>query len=481
MEPSTPTHPVVDLLNAAEAANPAGIAIEAPGESLTYRQLVASVEDTSTHLVARGVRPGQRVLLLGDRASSFVVALLAIWKVGAVPAPVDATHPPARLRRYAAAAAADWEMAISSSIELSRPGHTRHGVPSGLSHILFTSGTTGEPAAVAVSTEPIRAMMAWYRNEFAVTSDDRVAMLSGLGHDPVLRDVIATLLGAATLVIPELDVLTAPGRLAEFMAVALPTILHCTPALLEFGLLGQQVPAEFASPRLILSGGAPLAPDMAAWIRERCPAARLLNVYGATETPQVATAYEVREQENPIPIGAGVAGAVALLASELPGLGGAADELVVRSPNLATGYLGTGREGETFAPDPLGEPGYRVYRTGDRATRRHDGAIVLTGRLDRQVSVNGYRVALEEIEVVALSHPEITHAEAALRKGAFGDTLTLAVELVQPDAVDRAALRRHLREHLPVHAIPSAIQVGARLLDKNNKLRLASAGDVSGR
>jgi non-ribosomal peptide synthetase component F len=478
---STSAHPVVDLLDRAAAANAAGIAIETSSESLTYGQLATRVTDAAAHLTVSGVRPGDVVLLLGERRSSFVIALLAIWQAGAVPAPVDAAHPLARLRRYASAAAAAWELAVSPSIATRRLGHPRHDVTGKLSHVLFTSGTTGEPAAVAVSAAPIQAMMAWYRNEFAVTPGDRVAMLAGLGHDPVLRDIIAALLGAATLVVPEPDVLTAPGRLAGFMDAAQPTIMHATPALLEFGLLGQPAAERFASPRLILSGGAPLAAPLAAEVLRRCPSARLLNVYGATETPQVATAYEVLGHENRIPIGTGVAGAVPMLASELPGLGGPADELVVRSPNLALGYLGSDQASERFTSDPLEEPGYRVYRSGDRASREEDGALVLTGRLDRQVSINGYRVALEEIEAAALSHPDVTHAEAGLRKGAFGDTLTVAVELAEPDAVDGASLRRHLRAQLPAHAIPSAIRIGARVLDKNNKSRLASAGDASGR
>ncbi|MFJ9847173.1 AMP-binding protein [Kitasatospora sp. NPDC101155] len=491
------THPVVRLLDCAVAARPDGIAIEAPDRTISYQELGEEVSGLAARLRRQGVAPQDRILIRGERSSHFVTALLATWAAGAVPAPVDGAHPEARIARYRAAARAQWmlsptlepESAPALSPALARLDDDGEAAPwSGLSHILFTSGTTGDPAAVAVGAEPLRAMSAWYAREFNPGPTDRVGLLGGLGHDPVLRDVIAALLGAATLVVPGPDVLAMPGRLVQFTGSAELTILHCTPALLEFGmLLGTEEDRRLPNVRLILCGGAPLPSAVAERTKVLCDTARLFNVYGTTETPQVAAAHELRAPRNTdttsptsvgehLPIGSGVAGAAVLLGAELPGADLAADEIVVRSGHLALGYLDDQRAKDRFRPDPLGEAGYRLYLTGDLGARGTDGELYVTGRADRQISVNGYRVALQEIEAAATRHPHVTRAAAALEAGPRGDVLAITVTIRDDNAVTAAELRRHLRGELPAHAVPSAVRFGESVLDRNHKARLVSNG-----
>ena len=482
------THPVIALLSAARAAGPDVCAVEAAGETLTYGELTERVEAHAAFLTESGVVPGERVLLIGERTSHFVITLLAVWSAGATPVPVDGAHPPARIEQYRTASRAHWTLWPGPEPKLHGPhnaalgGSTFHAQSP--SHLLFTTGTTGTPAAVAVPPEPMETMGAWYAREFAPGPGDRVPLLGGLGHDPLLRDLLASFLGRATLIIPEASVLTSPGHLAEFVTATGPTILHCTPALLEFGLLSVPAGTEFPSVRLILSGGAPLHYDLAARVLRSCPSARLLNVYGATETPQIAAAHEVTairpakdgtpavESDSPLPIGAGVAGADVVLAAELPFALPTArpDEIVVRSPNLATGYFNADRDNGRFEEDPLGEVGFRLYRTGDLGVRNPDGELLVVGRTDRQVSVNGYRVALEEVEAAALSHPSVTHAAAAFRSGPFGDVLSVRVAVID-ETIEPALLRRYLRSLLPSHAVPSALRIAEVELDHNHKKR----------
>ncbi|MEV7020606.1 AMP-binding protein [Kitasatospora sp. NPDC093558] len=474
-------HPVVSLLDRAIEARPEGTAIETPDRTISYRELGGQVAGLAAWLRKQGVASQDRILIRGERSSLFVTALLASWSAGAVPAPVDGAHPEARITRYREAAKADWVLSLTPEPVLVRLDDDHAPAPEdGLSHILFTSGTTGDPAAVAVGSEPLRAMSAWYAQEFNPGPTDRVGLLGGLGHDPILRDVIAALLGTATLVVPEPEVLSMPGRLVAFAEHAELTVLHGTPALLEFGLLlGTDPDHRLPKLRLVLCGGASLPGEIAQRTRTLCDTARLFNVYGTTETPQIAAAYELRVPSDAgqrVPIGNGVAGAVVLLGSEIPGAGLAADEIVVRSKNLALGYLGDDRAGNRFRPDPRGEEGYRLYLTGDLGVRGADGELRITGRADRQISVNGYRVALQEIEAAATRHPQVTQAAAALEAGPRGDVLAITVTVRDGDSVTSAELRRHLRGELPAHAVPSAVRFGEAVLDRNHKARLVPHG-----
>ncbi len=475
------THPVVSLLNHAVTARPEGSAIETADRVISYRELGNAVEGLAAWFGLQGVAPRDRILIRGERSSLFVTALLASWSAGAVPAPVDGTHPEARIARYQAAARVHWVLSLTPEPTLVRVDHGSAPVPGdGLSHILFTSGTTGNPAAVAVGPEPLRAMSAWYAQEFDPSPTDRIGLLGGLGHDPVLRDVVAALLGTATLVVPAPEALSMPGQLAAFAERAELTILHGTPALLEFGLLpGAGRDRRLSKLRLVLCGGAPLPGEVGRRMKLLCDSARLFNVYGATETPQIAAAHELRAPlgvGEHVPIGSGVAGAVVLLGAELPGADLEADEIVVRSRNLALGYLDDERVNDRFRPDPLGVEGYRLYLTGDLGVREADGELYVTGRADRQISVNGYRVALQEIEAAATRHPHVTEAAAMLETGPRGDFLAITVTVRDGTPVTSTDLRRHLRGELPAHAVPSAVRFGESGLDRNHKARLVANG-----
>src|SRR5262249_24491452 len=91
---------------------------------------------------------------------------------------------------------------------------------------------------------------------------------------------------------------------------------------------------------------------------------------------------------------------------------GVAGEICVGGAGLARGYLG--RPDLTalrFPPDPLsGEPGQRLYRSGDLASRRPDGDVACLGRIDHQVKIRGFRIEPAEIELALMGHPGVRQA-----------------------------------------------------------------------
>ncbi|MFP5284931.1 MAG: condensation domain-containing protein, partial [Thermoanaerobaculia bacterium] len=128
---------------------------------------------------------------------------------------------------------------------------------------------------------------------------------------------------------------------------------------------------------------------------------------------------------------------------------------------------------DRFVPDGEGgEPGSRVYRTGDLGRWRTDGMLDFLGRIDHQVKVRGFRIELGEIESALLGHPGVRETVVLAREdGVAGPRLVAYVVGGDGEVPMAAELRRHLRERLPEYMVPSAfVALPAMPLTANGKV-----------
>ncbi|HEX8686748.1 MAG TPA: MupA/Atu3671 family FMN-dependent luciferase-like monooxygenase, partial [Pyrinomonadaceae bacterium] len=202
------------------------------------------------------------------------------------------------------------------------------------------------------------------------------------------------------------------------------THLQCTPSAARTLASEPESLAALRTLKGLLVGGEALPAALARQLREALPC-KLYNTYGAAEATVRSTTYQIEDVGSSVPIGEPIANTqVRLLDARMrpvpPGVPG---ELYIGGAGVARGYLHRpGLTAERFVPDPLGgEPGARLYRTGDSARYLPDGNIEFLGRVDNQVKIRGRRVEVGEVEATLRRHPGVGEVAVVAREDETGE------------------------------------------------------------
>ncbi len=462
----------------------------------TWGDLDAASGRLAAQLLASGLGLAEPVAVWAHRAAPLAAALLGVLRAGGAFVILDPAHPPARLagavRRArphawveipgAGPVPAEVESALDGvprlrvdgpglPVEAGAPCVTVH--PDAPAWIAFTSGSTGEPKGVVGSHRPLSHFLEWHERTFGLGEADRFSLLSGLAHDPLLRDVFTPLWVGGELRVPSPERMGEPGWLAGWFAREAITATHLTPAMARLLATGEAEP--LTALRLVCSGGDALTGDDVARLRRTAPRARLVNFYGATETPQAMGWKSLELAEPRISLGRGIDGVDLLVLgrSGRPAGIGEMGEISIRTPYLALGYLddpaGTA---ERFAPAPGDTAGVRLYRTGDLGRYEPDGDVVYAGRADRQVKIRGFRIEPAEIEA-AIGGLEGVRDAVVVAREEGGERALVAYVVPAPGTAPglAARLRPLLASHLPDAMIPAVfIELPALPLTPNGKV-----------
>jgi len=135
--------------------------------------------------------------------------------------------------------------------------------PDDAAYVFFTSGTTGVPKGVVGCHKGLSHFLAWERHTFQIGPGDRVAQLTGLSFDVVLRDIFLPLTSGATLCLPETDADLSPDGVLSWLDRQRVSLLHAVPALAHVWL--DSAPPGSASLRhlrWVLFAGEPLTDDL---------------------------------------------------------------------------------------------------------------------------------------------------------------------------------------------------------------------------
>jgi amino acid adenylation domain-containing protein len=467
---------IFDRFLAACAERPDATAIVHPRGSWTYAQLERASRALAGQLLAM---PGddQVVALYSRRSGELVVAMLACLRAGLTFAVLDAAYPVERVQllldvlhpgRFVALGTDEGvlpQLKITGSVmrlddvdalEPTDATLDQAGADA-IAYLLFTSGTTGVPKCIATPHTPLVHFVDWYERTFAVDGRCRFSMLSGLGHDPVLRDVFVPLSAGAELHIPPQASVLDPTLLYGWLAEHRITHAHVTPQLSRIVCAGRRDRGPLSSLRFVFSGGDALRTKQATDVIAAAPDARVVNFYGATETPQ-AMGYHVfdpsvDDASDTVPIGRGIDD-VQLLVLDDALEPAARGQIAIRTRYLSAGYRDDAElTNKKFVANPhASDPTDRLYLTGDAGHVRPDGAVVIDGRLDDQVKIRGFRVELGDVVHHLQRIAQVKEAVVLAEALPDGERRLVAYLVGQPQT---AAVRDAMAAAVPAYMVPA--------------------------
>ncbi|HEU4536639.1 MAG TPA: non-ribosomal peptide synthetase, partial [Polyangiaceae bacterium] len=359
--------------------------------------------------------------------------------------------------------------------------------PDHLAYLLYTSGSTGRPKGVGNTHRGLTNRLLWGQEHFGLRTDERVLHKTPLGFDVSVWELFWPLVAGASLVLARPGDQRDGERLLALIERHDVSTLHFVPSMLA-AFLETPGLAQGARPlRRVVCSGEALPAALAAHFFAQL-AAELHNLYGPTEAAIEVSAWACERVPNAgsVPIGRPIANAQLYVLDPLgqplpPGVTG---ELFIGGVPLARGYhRRPALTAERFVPDPFGPPGARLYKTGDRARFRPDGAIEFLGRLDFQVKLRGQRVELGEVEAALRQQPAVQDAVAIVRDEVPGGQRLVAYvtgRAGEPPP-EPEALRAALARALPAAMLPWPIRVlDAMPLSPSGKLdrRALPAPDV---
>lgn len=406
--------------------------------TLTWGELHEQSARLARGLHEQGLRPGDRAVLWMGNHAGFVVALLALMRLGAVAVPVSTREALPGMayilqQCQASAVLADApRMALLAQTDvarcpdlrvclepaaptppgwlgaqtlLSQPPWTDHTDPpeEAPAVILYTSGTTGRPKGAVLTHLNLVHSVLHYRHALGLNAQDRALLAVPASHVTGLVAIVLAMagVGGCTVMLHEFKA-AACLQLLQTQRISYSLMVPTMYALcLRDPALAQ---TDLSSWRLAGFGGAPMPPATIAALRMQCPGIRLFNAYGATETTSPTTLTPPgSEQVDQV--------GIALPCAQ------------VRVVNEAGHEVPAGQSGEVWIAGPMVVPGYwdnpeatasgfrnGFWKSGDIGTLDANGFLQVHDRQKDMINRGGYKVFSVEVENCLMGHPDVQEA-----------------------------------------------------------------------
>ncbi|WP_373994908.1 amino acid adenylation domain-containing protein, partial [Duganella sp. HH105] len=400
-------------------AAPQQVALVYEDEQLTYAELNARANRLARHLRTLGVGPDVLVGVCTERSLEMVVGLMGVLKAGGAYVPLDPSYPADRLAYMLEDAAPavlltqqrllsvlpaseapvfllDADAASLDACDATNPSNLTSA--RNLAYVIYTSGSTGRPKGAAIDHAGIVNRLRWMQQAYELTPQDRVLQKTPFSFDVSVWEFFWPLMEGARLVLAKPGGHQDVAYLSQLIAQQGITTAHFVPPMLE--VFANAAPVEQgATLRQVMCSGQALPWELQQRFLGQWRHVALHNLYGPTEASVDVTYWrcDAESELSCVPIGHPIANTqIHILDAGLnPVPMGVAGELHIAGVGLARGYVKRADlTADKFVPNPFGEAGSRMYKSGDLARYLEDGSIEYLGRIDHQVKLRGFRIEL---------------------------------------------------------------------------------------
>jgi len=452
--------------------------------TLTYAEMWERCRRLAGALHALGLEEGDRVAVVSPNCHRYLEIYQAVPGAGMVLVPLNHRHSDAELRyaledsgakllfagraapdlpwcvRTVVAMGEDYEALLAGAAPAEFPGHIGEEDLAGL---FYTGGTTGTAKGVMLTHRNLVSNAMHLQLCWPFSPETVWLVTAPLFHLAGSIAVLSTVWNAGRhVVLSAFD----PGAVLDLIESEHVTATLVVPSMLA-AMNDEQLarPRDVSSLALISFGGAPSATATLRRAHEAFPSARLLHIYGATETAPIATTVlgveELLDTRRAQSCGQPAVGVdVEIRTSDgARAEPGEVGEVVVRGPNVMGAYWNKPRETAAALVDGW-------YRTGDLGYMDDEAFVFLVDRAKDMIVSGGENVYSTEVEDVLYRHP------AVLEAAVFGIPDERWGEAVHAVVVPRAPvtaeeLVAHCRAAIGAYKVPRRIELRAQPLPKS--------------
>ncbi len=417
---------------------------------------------TATGLIRAGFEPGDIVLMRLGNTVEFPIAYLGAIAAGIVPVPTSSQLTerevskiildlaPAGVLRDPDVACPPHERTLSVTqlrdMQTLLPADYAMGDPERMAYIVYTSGTSGTPRAVAHAHRAIWARQMMMQDWYALGPDDRLCHAGAFNWTYTLgTGLMDPWTCGATALIPQAG--TDPAELPDMLRAHRATIFAAAPGVFRKLLQAGDQVLNLPDLRHGLCAGEKLSQALhTAW--SRASGTALFEAYGMSECSTFISSCPGRPAQNNT-LGQPQRGRrVALLGPDGPVPRDQEGTIAVHrsDPGLMLGYLHAPQE---TASRYQGD----WFLTGDQGVMGADDQIAYLGRTDDMMNAGGFRVSPVEVESVLNAHPDIT-LSAAVDVEVKADARVIAAFYTSAEKLDETALRAYVQAQLASYKQP---------------------------
>jgi len=443
---------VLDFIRSVQP-NPDSYFIISENKNITYKELYSLIKKTSSYFRGIGIKENDIVSLLFENSSEFIITVLSLWQIGAVPVPLNI-----RLLEHDLTEQINFlnpSLTIKSQnlkdislhgkvvgFDYKNTSENLEVIPSNFSKektalILFTSGSSGKPKAVMLSFNNLVQSAVIGNKILNHNQNERWLASLPFYHIGGFSIFFRAIMFGASVILPQS---LSHQHLIEALQKYKPTFVSLVSNQLMYIVDNQITPPDELK-TVLLGGG---FTDSQLILKAIDFGWKIAKVYGSTETSSFVTFMDTDEvKKKPGASGKAIPPNKIVLTDE--------GEITIQSPAVMKGYYKNEEESNVKLKDDF-------YYSGDLGKIDDEGYLFVEAKRNDLIVSGGENINPFEVEEAILSNNKVKEVcVVGINDKQWGQILSAVIVLKEKNSMTENEMKNYLSEKLALYKIPKNI------------------------